>query len=88
MKHNPIATANALAATGGVFYIACRLLVSLFPDLAFSIAQSWFHGLDIAQSGSWNLSLESFLVGLISFTVFAWVTGYLFASVYNYFSKR
>ena len=88
MKHNPTATANALATTSGVFYIACRLLVSLLPDFSFSIAQSWFHGLGIAQSGSWNLSLESFLVGLISFTVLAWVIGYLFASVYNYFSKR
>ncbi|KKR10829.1 MAG: hypothetical protein UT39_C0014G0018 [Candidatus Woesebacteria bacterium GW2011_GWA1_39_21] len=87
MKNNPTATANALAVTGGIFYIACRILVGVFPDLMYTIAQSWFHGIGMA-SGSWNLSLESFFIGLISFVVFAWVTGYLFASIYNYFSKR
>ena len=88
MKNNPTATANALAVTGGIFYIACRILVGVFPDLMYTVAQSWFHGIGMAKSGSWNLSLESFFVGLISFMVFAWITGYLFACVYNYFSKR
>ena len=81
MKHNPTATANALAITGGIFYIACRVLVGLFPDLMYTIAQSWFHGIGMTKSGSWNLSLESFFIGLISFVAFAWVTGYIFATV-------
>jgi hypothetical protein len=88
MKNNPTATANALATTGGIFYIACRILVGVFPDLMYTVAQSWFHGIGMTKSGSWNLSLESFFVGLISFMIFAWITGYLFACVYNYFSKR
>jgi len=88
VKHNPTVTANALATTGGIFYIACRLLVGVFPDLMYSIAQSWFHGIGIAKPSSWNLSLESFFVGLISFVVFAWVTGYIFATVNSYFNKR
>jgi len=88
MKHNPIATANALATTGGLFYIVCRVLVVLFPDLSYTIAQSWFHGIGIAKLGSWDLSLGSFFLGLISFVVFAWVTGYIFAIVINYFNKK
>ncbi len=83
MKHNPNASANALALTGGIFYVACRLLVGIFPDLMYRVAQSWFHGMGIAKSSSWNISLESFFVGLISFTVTAWLTGYLFAWIYN-----
>ena len=54
MKNNPTATANALAVTGGIFYIACRILVGVFPDLMYTIAQSWVHGIGMA-SGSWNL---------------------------------
>ncbi len=87
MKHNSIAVANAFAATIGIFYIGCRLLVGLFPDLMFSIAQSWFHGIELTKLGTWNLSMATFLVGLISSVIFAWVTGYIFVTVYNYFNR-
>ena len=88
MKHNPTATANALATTGGIFYIVCRILVIIFPDLTFSFAQSWFHGINLVKSGSWDLSVTGFFAGLVSFMVLAWVTGYIFAVTYNYFSKK
>ncbi|KKS77719.1 MAG: hypothetical protein UV74_C0013G0095 [Candidatus Woesebacteria bacterium GW2011_GWB1_43_14] len=88
MKNNPTATANALAATTGVVYVACRILVSLFPDLMFSVGQSWLHGIELTRLGSWNLSLGTFTVGLASSVIFAWVIGYAFAVSYNYFSKR
>lgn len=88
MKHNQTATANALATTVGIFYIGCRILVSLFPDLMFSIARSWLHGMVLTQSGSWNLSLETFMVGLVSSVVSAWVIGYVFTVTFNYFSRR
>ncbi|MBI5465547.1 hypothetical protein HY946_02965, partial [Candidatus Gottesmanbacteria bacterium] len=40
--------ANALAVVMGVFYIVCRLLVGIAPDLLRSIAQSWFQGYDLS----------------------------------------
>ena len=49
MKHDPTSTANALAVTGAILYVFCRIAVSLFPNLSISIAQSWFHGLEISQ---------------------------------------
>lgn len=88
MKHNPIATANALAATIGIIFVACRVLVGIFPDLMFTVAQSWLHGVELAQKSSWDLSLQSFVLGLISTSVSAWLTGYLFASISNYFAKK
>lgn len=88
MKHSPTATANALATIGGTFYIACRMLVGLFPNLFFSIAQSWFHGIELTNSNYWNPSMITFVNGLVSLTAFAWITGYFFAVVYNYFNKR
>lgn len=88
MKHNPVATANAAAATIAIVYLVCRFLVGLFPDLMMSIAKSWFHGIDITKISGWNLSIESFIIGIISASISAWLVGYLFASVYNYFAKK
>lgn len=85
MKHNPIATANAAAVTTGIFYIICRVLVGLLPDLMMSISQAWFHGLTI---GAWNLASGSFIVGLISAGATAWIVGYIFAISYNSFVKK
>ena len=88
MKHDPTSTANALAVTSAILYVFCRIAVSLFPNLSISIAQSWFHGLEISKISGWNLSLNSFIMGLITITGAAWLTGYIFAKVYNYFAKR
>ena len=87
MKHEPIITANAIAGTVGVIYVVCRILVGLFPDLSFTIAQSWFHGIELTKMNSWNLSVGSFLLGLISSVITAWLVGYLFAFLYNFFLK-
>lgn len=85
MKHLPNATANAAAVTVGIFYVVCRLALTFFPDLSMSIAQSWFHGLQL--SSQWSLSPGSFVLGLVTSVASAWLIGYIFAVVYNYFSK-
>lgn len=87
MKHNPLTTANAVGATTAIVFLACRLLIGLFPDLSFTIAQSWFHGVELTKLGSWNLTTESFVLGIVSATIGAWLVGYLFASFYNFFIK-
>lgn len=88
MKHNPITTANAAAVTTAIVYVVCRFLVGLFPEVSMNVARSWFHGIDISKISAWNLSTESFFLGIISATVFAWLVGYLFANLYNYFAKK
>lgn len=85
MKHNPMATANAAALTIGIFYIVCRILVGILPDLMQTIAQSWFHGLTL---GSWSLNSGNFVLGILSASVTAWIVGYTFAVSYNSFTKR
>ena len=87
MKHHPVTTANAVAATTAVVYIVCRLLVGLFPEISMNVARSWFHGIDISKISAWNLSTESFILGIVSATIGAWLVGYLFAKLYNYFLK-
>ena len=88
MKHEPIATANAVAVTTAIVYVACRLLVGLFPALMFSVGQSWLHGIELTRLGTWNLTMGNFIFGVVSATVFAWLVGYIFANVYNYFLKK
>lgn len=78
---------NALAVTTAIIYVVCRLLVGIFPDASFAIAQSWFHGIEISKLGAWNLTMSSFILGMISTTVTAWVVGYIFIKVYRLFNK-
>lgn len=88
MKHDPKATANAMAVTIAIVYIFCRIAVFLFPDFSMTIAQSWLHGLELNKVSGWNLSLESFILGLTTITTGGWLLGYIFATVYNYFGKK
>jgi len=78
---------NALAVTTAIIYVLCRVLVGLFPDVSFAIAQSWFHGIELGKLGAWNLTMSSFISGIISSTITAWIVGYIFIKVYRLFAK-
>lgn len=78
---------NALAATTAIVYVVCRVLIGLFPDVSFVVAQSWFHGIELSQLGERNLTVGSFVLGIISSTVTAWVVGYIFVAAHKAFSK-
>ena len=88
MKHDPKATANALATTTAGIYVVCRVLIGLFPDLSFTIAQSWLHGVQLTKLDTWSLTMPSFFLGLITATIGAWFVGWCFAHCYNFFSKQ
>lgn len=88
MKGSPTTVANAVAVTTVIVFVACRILVGLFPGLSFAVAQSWFHGITLSQLESWNLTIGSFILGLVSSTITAWVVGYLFAYVYSLLAKK
>ncbi len=81
-------TANAVATTTAVIFVACRVLVGLLPDLSFTVAQSWFHGIQLTKLSSWDLTMTSFFLGLITATIGAWLIGWCFAHCYNYFLKK
>ena len=87
MKQQPYALANALAVTTAIIYVLCRVGVRLFPEAFFSIAQSWFHGIQFSRLDPGSLTMMSFILGLVSATIFAWLIGYFFASAYKFFLK-
>ncbi len=88
MKHPPIATANASAVTVATVYVICALAVGLFPEFTMTVARSWFHGIDLSQISSWNISFGSLVLGFVTAVAYAWFIGYVFANVYNYFLKK
>lgn len=88
MKNQSYALPNALAVTTAIIYVLCRLLVGLFPDISFTIAQSWFHDIALSRQDVLSLTLSSFILGIVSSTVTAWIIGYIFIQVYNFFLKR
>lgn len=88
MKFNSIQIANAFAFAALIFFVACRVLVSLSPDLMFSVAQSWFHGIELSKLNTWNLSTETFLIGLISSAATAWIFGFLLGLGLEIFGKK
>lgn len=85
MKLNQKAFANASGILGAGFFIICFIVASIIPGLYKTILESWMHILNL--SGLWRGVPGNFLLGLISFTVVSWITGWLFAWLYNKFIK-
>lgn len=89
MKKDVKATANALAVVAAAYYIFCLAFLAITPDFFMGIYSSWFHGVNISQITTTKLPQPlDMLWGLITFTVFAWISGFLFAWIYNYFVKE
>lgn len=88
MKKDPRATANALALTAGLWYVVCVLWVLVSRGSYMGVMSTWFHGVDFNALPTTMPSVSSLTVGLISFTGFAWISGYIFALAYNRFAKQ
>lgn len=83
-----MATANAASFTTAIIYLVCRFGFIIAPTLSMEISKSWFHGIDISRISATNLSLEAFIIGIISSAVGAWIVGYIFAVSYNAFIRK
>lgn len=86
MKLKETAWANASSASVGIIYIACAVLVGMFPEVSKSVAVSWFHGMDLNQIWTGE-PRGNFILGLVSAVIGTWLVGYLFAWIYNKFVK-
>lgn len=86
MKLNQIALANSLGVVGAAYYVGCYLSASISPDLYKAVAQSWFHMVDL--SSAWKSAPEGLILGLISFTIVSWISGFVLAFAYNSFVRK
>lgn len=79
--------ANAVAVATAITYAVCAGFVVLLPDFSITVMKTWFHGIDLSKIASLTVTPESFIIGLATITVSAWVTGFVFAKLYNMFAK-
>ena len=87
MKHNVMATANAMAVTVGFIYVSCAFLVTISPEFFKSVATSWFHGMDLSVVWT-GTPRGNFVLGLVSAMIGSWVVGWVFAVAYNKFNNK
>lgn len=84
-----MATANAAAVTVAFIAVVCALAIILAPDLSLGIAQSWFHGIDLAKVRiEPTFTLGPLIYGWVTATIGGWIVGYVFATAYNLFAQK
>lgn len=88
MKHNPKATAHAVAAVGGALYLICAVWTLGSRSSFMGVMNTWAHGVELSALPAKTPDFGILVVGLITFTLAAWLTGYAFAVVYNYFVEK
>ena len=82
-KLNPKRVALSLAIVSSIFYIVCALLVVIAPDFTTKLFGNLFHGIDITQIATTNISFGSVLIGLVQIIIYTLIVGWLFALIYN-----
>jgi len=87
MKTDRTVLANALAVASGIFYLGCYLVALLFPGLLVLVAKSWMHSVEISQRAV-VLTPNSFVVGLVSILVVAWLFGYILGWAIEMFEEK
>ncbi len=85
LKSVPVA--NAVAIVSAAFFVICAALSYVAPDLTGVFVESWFHNFGLNSVKPIQLSLNSFVIGLISFTLVSWVTTYVTVEIYNKLAK-
>lgn len=85
MKLKETALANAAGLLGAIYFVGCYLVAWALPAFYKSVAESWMHMLNL--SSLWKQGPSNFVLGFVSFVIVSWVSGYLFAWLYNKFVK-
>lgn len=77
-------TGLALSITTGVIYSLCAFFIVLAPTGAIKFFNYWFHGIDLSKILVIpSITLGKFIVGLITIMLFGYLTGVLYAWLYN-----
>lgn len=88
MKHDPKATANALAVVGGVLYVICAVWTFVSKESYLGLMSTWAHSLDMNALPQKTSDFGTLVIGFVTFVLTAWVVGYTFAVCYNHFAKK
>lgn len=88
MKLDSVRLAHTLAIVTAAFYAICWFLISSTPGFYMGMMRSWIHGIDISSLPTNPMVFGTGLYGLVTMTAVAWITGYVFASIYNALGKK
>ncbi len=83
-----MALAKAMAMAGGALYAICALAIVALPNLARGMFNSWFHGIDMSVLPMRGVPLGPTLWGLVTFSLFSWIFGYVLAYFYNMGARK
>ncbi len=84
----PQALANAITTVFIVAYLICGVIAFVAPDFLYSIANSWFHAIDVASvRATTPMGFGTFVFGVVTFGAYIWILTYAVASLYNKFTK-
>lgn len=87
-KLKPKAVGYALAGVAGIVSLACLVLVVIAKGLATSLFGAIFHGIDISQITADNITIISAVIGFVEVIVIGFISGWLFAVIYNRLSGK
>ncbi|HJZ24441.1 hypothetical protein A3C24_02995 [Candidatus Roizmanbacteria bacterium RIFCSPHIGHO2_02_FULL_37_24] len=86
--YKPKAKAHAVAVVAAGLYIICAIWSMFATNSFMTIFSYWIHSVDLTALPPRTPDIGSVIIGLITFTGAAWLTGYAFAVAYNYFEKK
>ncbi len=87
MKHDLKATANAFAVLIAAVYVICAGWVLVSRNAFMVFTDNWIHGIDMTALPYTQPSTIDLITGFLTAVIAAWLAGYLFAWLYNYFAK-
>ncbi|MBI4441482.1 hypothetical protein HY639_04905 [Candidatus Woesearchaeota archaeon] len=77
-------TGFAAGLTAGLMYMLCAAAVTVWPDQMLTYFSEWFHIVNFkAIFVPPQITMLSFFRGLVTIMLFAYVTGFFFALLYN-----
>ena len=86
-KLNPKVVSLSLVSISVIVSLVCALLIAIFPEATLKFFGSIFHGIDMTKIAT-PITLSGVLIGLIAIVIVAFVTGWLFAIIYNYLLNK
>ena len=75
-------TGLAFGLTGGLVYVLSSAFVALWPTQAINVLSNWVHGIYLTNVAP-QITLGSFIIGLIGVIVAAYLVGAFYAWAYN-----
>lgn len=81
---NPVAAGVALAAMLAFLSVLCAIFFAITPEGVVGFFNSFMHGLDLNQVRSDKpMTVGSILYGVLGLAFIGFVSGVVFASIYN-----